>query len=237
MRSGGRDGPAAILLAAQIAVLATIALQAAPACAQLTSSLSADSDYRYRGISLSRQRPVVRLDLAYDDSSGAYGGASLIGMRDEAYDRLGLSYVAYAGYAWQPQRGPSWEAGMTDTHIRNGADYDYNEVYGGIITRGFTVRLYYAPHYYGSHMHTLYSEVSTSRRLAPNLRAFLRAGLLTPLNGPYRRERYDARAGLALSLGRYEFQAAWSRTNPLGGYWPRRPDKGDALVLSASRFF
>lgn len=240
MGSGGRYRPATVLLAAQMAILTTIvaaALQAAPALAQLTSSLSVDSDYRYRGVSLSRRRPAVRLDLDYDDASGAYGGVSLIGMRDNAYGRLGLSYVGYAGYVWRSARGPSLEAGMTDTHIRNGADYDYNEVYGGLVTRDFTLRLYYAPHYYGSRLRTLYSELGTARRLSPNLRVFLRAGMLTPLNGADRRERYDARAGLALSLDRYTFQAAWSRANPLAGYRSRRPDNGNALILSVSSFF
>jgi uncharacterized protein (TIGR02001 family) len=231
MRSRGRFRLAAILLTV------VAALPAAPARAQLSASLSIDSDYRYRGVSLSRHRPVARLDLDYDHPGGAYAGVSLIGMRDNAYGRLGLSYIGYAGYVWQPARGPSWEAGLTDTHIRNGADYDYNEIYGGLIIRDVTARLYYAPHYYGSRTRTLYGELSTARRLSPSLRVFLRAGMLTPLDGAYRRERYDARVGLALSLGRCEVQAAWSRTNPLEGYMWRRPDNGNALILSASAFF
>jgi uncharacterized protein (TIGR02001 family) len=238
MRLGGHYRLAAGLLAAPVVTL----LAAGPAFAQLTSSLSADSDYLYRGVNLSGGRPVVRLDLAYDHPSGAYGGVSLIGMRDSAYGdigpkSIGLSSIGYAGYVWQPAQGPSWEAGVSDTHIRNGGDHDYNEVYGGVITRAFTARLYYAPHYYGSRTRTLYSELSTARRLTASWRAFLHAGMLTPLDGAYRRERYDVRAGLAVSLSHYEIQAAWSRTNPVAGYPMHRPADGNALVLSASCFF
>ena len=231
MRFGGRYRPAAGLLAILVAVAA------APALAQLSSSLSVDSNYVYRGLTLSRDRPVARLDLSYDHPSGAYGGVSLIGMRDTPDADIGLSYVGYAGYVWQPVQGPSWEAGISDTHIRNGSDYDNTEVYGGVITRAFTARVYYAPHYYGSRMRTLYNELSTSRRLTPNWRTFVHAGVLTPLDGAYRRERYDVRAGLAVSLSHYQIEAAWSRAFPVPGYLSHRPGDGDALVLSASSFF
>ena len=230
MRFGGRYRLAAGLLVGLTAA-------AAPAFAQLSSSLSVDSNYVYRGLTLSRDRPVVRLDLTYDHSSGAYGGVSLIGMRDNPDGDIGLSYVGYAGYVWQPVQGPSWEAGISDTHIRNGADYDNTEVYGGVITRAFTARVYYAPHYYGSRMRTLYSELGTSRRLTPNWRTFVHAGMLTPLDGTSRRERYDVRAGLAVTVSHYEIEAAWSRAFPVPGYLSRRAGAGDALVLSASSFF
>ncbi len=106
-----------------------------------------------------------------------------------------------------------------------------------MIGRSFTARLYYTPHYYGGRTKTLYSEFSTSKRLSPNWRAFLRGGALTPLNGWSRHERYDVRAGLAVSLSHYEIQAAWSRTNPLPAYHGHPADVGDALVLSATCFF
>ncbi len=231
MRFGGRYRPAAGLLAILIAVTAS------PALAQLSSSLSVDSDYVYRGLSLSRDRPDVRLDLSYDLSGGAYGGLSLIGMRDTSAGDIGLSYVGYAGYVWQPKQGPSWEAGISDTHIHNGADYDNTEVYGGLITRAFTARIYYAPHYYGSRMRTLYSELGTSRRLTPNWRVFAHAGALTPLDGWNRRERYDVRAGVAVTVSHYEIEAAWSKAAPVPDYISRRSGDGDALVLSASTFF
>jgi hypothetical protein len=228
MRFGGREQATAISAA-------VLLLAAAPASAQLSSSLSVDSDYRYRGLSLSDVRPAVRLNLAYDPSGGAYGGLSLIGTRDGTYGDIGLSSVVYAGYVWQTRNGPAWEAGISHTHIRDGVNYDYDEVYGGVITQAFTARAYYSPHYYGGRTRTLYDEVNTGKRLSANWRAFLHAGMLTPLNGVYRRERYDLRAGLAVSLSHYEIQAAWSKSNP--AYFARRPDDGDALVLSASCFF
>lgn len=229
MGTGGRASIAA--------VAAVLMLAAAPAIAQISASVSVDSDYRYRGVSLSNSRPDVRLNLAYDHSGGAYGGVSLIGTRADSYGNVGLSYIGYAGYAWRTRQGPSWEVGVSDTHIRDRFDYNYTELYGGLITQAFTARVYYAPHYYGSRTRTVYGEVDTAKRLSSNWRAFLHAGVLTPLNGVHPRERYDVRAGLAVSLSHYELQAAWSRTVPAPVYFARRPDDGDALVLSASCFF
>ena len=219
------------------AAAAALTVAAAPAIAQISSSLSVDSDYRYRGLSLSNFRPAVRLNLTYDHASGAYGGVSLIGTRDAPYGDVGVSSIGYVGYAWQMHNGPAWEAGITDTHIRDGADYHYDEVYGGVIAQAFTARVYYTPHYYGGRMHTMYSEFDTAKRLSSDWRAFLHAGVLTPLNGLRRRERYDVRAGVAVSLSHYEIQAAWSHTNPVPAYFEHRADDGDALVLSASCFF
>ena len=216
---------------------APAAAASAPDASPITYNIGVVSDYRYRGISLSNARPAMRLNLAYDHASGAYGGVSLIGTRADSYGNIGLSYVGYAGYVWQSRRGPSWEAGISDTHIHDTFNYDYNEVYAGLITQAFTARVYYAPHYYGSRQRALYSEVATAKRLSSNWRAFLHAGALTPLNGTWRRERYDVRAGLAVSLSHYELQAAWSHTVPAPVYFARRPDDGDALVLSASCFF
>src|SRR5215468_4243490 len=51
-------------------IVIAAALHAAPARAQVGVSLSADSDHRFRGVSLSDGRPVVSLSLSYDHDSG-----------------------------------------------------------------------------------------------------------------------------------------------------------------------
>jgi uncharacterized protein (TIGR02001 family) len=45
------------------------------ATAQLSGTLSAVSDYRYRGVTFSDRRPAAQAGLAYDDPSGWYAGA------------------------------------------------------------------------------------------------------------------------------------------------------------------
>ena len=49
-------------------------MYAAGAGAQLTGTVSVVSDYRFRGVSLSQQKPAVQASIGYDDPSGWYGG-------------------------------------------------------------------------------------------------------------------------------------------------------------------
>src|SRR3954447_18838394 len=50
------------------------------ACAQTGFSVAALSDYRYRGVSLSNERPTWRAGVTHDGASGWYVGASLAGV-------------------------------------------------------------------------------------------------------------------------------------------------------------
>ena len=45
--------------------------------AQLGASVALDSDYRFRGVSLSGSHPSESLALDYDSADGTYAGASL----------------------------------------------------------------------------------------------------------------------------------------------------------------
>ena len=61
----------------RIALLGAAGLaMSAAAQAQLGASVAADSDYRFRGVSLSDSRPGLRLTLNYDAPAGWYAGAS-----------------------------------------------------------------------------------------------------------------------------------------------------------------
>ena len=47
------------------------------AFAQVGGNIAFLSDYRYRGVSLSKEEPTLRLSVGYDDPGGWFGGASL----------------------------------------------------------------------------------------------------------------------------------------------------------------
>jgi uncharacterized protein (TIGR02001 family) len=226
MRAGGIQGwLAAACLAGTIAAL--------PAQAETSVSLTIDSDYRFRGYSLSEDQPDVRLNLSYDHPSGAYAGLSVYATR-----RAGLaSYVGYAGYVWRPANGPKWEAGVTATHVRDHENYDYSEIYGGVITQAFTARVYYSPNYFNSRSRTLYTEINTGQQISSRWRVFAHAGYLTPLSGHLRRNRYDVRVGASLNVSHYVVQAAWSQSTPQPAYPYHSAFDGQALIVSVSDFF
>ena len=240
-----------ILSTVAFVLWAGLILSSAPARAQLAANVSVESDYRFRGLSLSNEQPDVRLNLSYDSPSlgklgEAYAGISVIGaqLANGQGPRPGyqvLGYVDYAGYVIRPKQGPALEVGFTNMHVQARYSYDFSEIYAGIITDSFSARLYYSPHYFGHDVRTVYTDFNGSHRLSGDWlsghwRLFGHVGVLTPLSGALRAERYDVRVGVAVSMNNYEVQMGWTRTNPLRYENRFANDKSD-FVVSASCFF
>ena len=213
----------------------------APAAAQLAASLSLDSDFRWRGVSLSDGRPAMSLDLSYDHSSGAYVGAS--GMIEEA-PQAGVRFlgdVEYAGFAARSGGGPAWDIGVSHSEFETYSygDYrvGYTELYAGVTSGRLSAHLYYSPDYFGEGMRTLYAELNGAVAPATDWRLFGHLGALTPLSGGAegQRERYDLRAGLARAFRRIELRAAFTAVR--GGRTPPDEPARQAVVVGASLFF
>lgn len=219
------------------AALALLAALASHARAQVTVSAAVDSDYRFRGLTLSGGQPDLRLNLSYDHKSGVYAGLSVVGARK--YDGTAglVSDIEYVGFVSPRLRGMAWEAGLTHTHIREHVVYDYSEVYGGVLSDHFSARLSWSPRYYGRRMSTVYADLNAGQRLSTHWRVFGHAGALTPLTGLQRKGRYDVRAGVAASLRNYELQLAWTKSNPVVVYPGRTVYSGEAVVVTATCYF
>jgi uncharacterized protein (TIGR02001 family) len=221
---------------------------AAPARAQITAGASLESDYRFRGISLSGERPVLTLSLGYDHASGLYVGGSAV-LEDTPHDGVQLlGQAAYLGYATPKGLGPSWDVGVSHQTFTQypraeyaGAQYTlrYTEAYVGVITDHISAHLYYSPSYLRPGASTVYADLSGAVRPAQQWRLFGHVGALTPLNqfggqAP-RRERYDLRVGVARQFAGGELHLAWTTTSP--GPPVQLSQNGSALVLGAAYFF
>jgi uncharacterized protein (TIGR02001 family) len=216
---------------------------ATAAKAQISASASLVSDYRFRGISLSDGQPALTVSLAYDHSSGAYAGVSLIG-QDTAHDgaRM-LGNIEYIGYATRKSMGLSWDVGIHNENLTAYADkkyvLHYTELYAGMTSNNFSTHLYYSPNYLKAGAITLYADLDGALRPASQWRLFGHVGVQTPLGPPdiqpNRRERYDFRAGIAREFQRCEVDLAWATTSltPANQVLPSRA----GLVLSVSYFF
>ena len=223
-------------------VAGLLAVAAAPARAQIGASVGIDSDYRYRGVSLSDGAAELRTSIAWDHASGAYAGASLLAVDPEDPARR-AAVIAYLGYARRGAPGLGWEAGLTGMHFGGDGNsrYDGAELYAGLIAERWNARLYYTPSYFGSGATTLYAEWNGATTLAGATRLFGHLGALANLRGtawePSRTVRADTRLGIAAAQGGFELQLAWvaGRRSPL--YPVSYGDKARAWVLSASYFF
>ena len=85
---------------------------AAPARAEVGATVSAFSDLRFRGYSLSEGSPVAILDLAVDDPSGLYADAAGMGVfRNSGPAPLALQLTG--GYAKRLKSGTTLDFGIT----------------------------------------------------------------------------------------------------------------------------
>lgn len=212
---------------------------ASAAHAQLSASAGVQSDYRFRGISLSDRSPVATVSVAYDHASGLYAGGALIGEDQDGIRALGT--IEYAGYATRRIHGLSYDIGVNNQNLSEyaGKRYalNYSEAYVGVIGSHLSAHLYYSPNYFRWGISTLYADVEGSMKPAQDWRLFAHLGSTVPV-GPSptpRRQRYDLKAGVARQFGSLELQAAVTATSPRPP--PLTPQEPAAVVFGATWFF
>jgi uncharacterized protein (TIGR02001 family) len=220
-----------------------LALAAADACAQVSASASIVSDYRYRGISLSRGDPALQASVAYDDASGLYGGVFASNVQFAISPHRQLQAVAYGGYARRLERGLSAEVGATYAAFTGPGTYNYAEAYAGIAEEGLSARVYYALRYFGRDSGAWYAEINVAQPLADGLRLTAHVGLLANLGGdraygPADGRVLDGRVGMAIDLAAFELQVSWvgigsTRT----GYPISQGERRNTVVAALSRAF
>ena len=226
-----------------LALVLTGLCAAAPASAQLGATFSLESDYRWRGYSMSDGRPAATAQLNSDDASGFY--LNLSGSSQLAPDGPHfLAFQANAGFARQLGPSVTIDAGIVRSDFRRlyrrGPQRHYSEAYAGLSYKRVTGRLYYSPDYYGDAA-TLYGEIESYVEPLANWRVNAHAGALHYLTLPRylssRSLRYDWRIGLARQLGPIELHTALSGGGPGQDYYRGRNRGRTALTVGASWSF
>jgi uncharacterized protein (TIGR02001 family) len=191
-------------------VTAALAGVATPASAQVAVEVGLQSDYRFRGYSLTDEDPAATVVLMYDDPSGFYGGASVVGTVDDGEPEL-VALQGTLGYAARVSSSLSVDAGVTRTEYGDyvlGRDAHYTEFHLGLATRSVTTRVRYSPDYLRSDWETLYVEIDGGVEVAPEWFLSAHVGQLNYLGdiGPYLvRRSYDWRVGGSRRLGDFGF--------------------------------
>jgi len=202
----------------------------------VSASVSALSDYRYRGISLSDGKAAVQLNVNFDHASGWYGGG--FATSSNVGDLNGAQLIAYGGYARRLSSGASWEAGCTRTAFTQWHAYDYSECYAGGSLERVSARVYFAPRYLGHDSRTVYGELNAFYPLQERINLIAHAGWLHTLSGQAypgvpSDTRYDARLGVSIQLGDWNAQLVRSSTQSEPAYYPNYGHSPQAWILSA----
>ena len=188
-------------------------LLAADACAQVSGSVSAVSNYRYRGVSLSHNDPAAQAALVYDDPRGWYAGAfaSTVKLGQDATDEA--QGIFFAGYAHTLENGATLEAGVTYTGFTGTPSYAYPEVLVGATFDKASVRLHYSPNYYGRGSDAVYGEIDAAHRLFEHVQVVAHAAMLwtnaSDVYGNAVDSIFDARIGVVFDFDRFNVQLSW----------------------------
>lgn len=239
-------------LAISLVPLSTFMLMHAistPALAQVSATIAADSDYRYRGVSLSDSKPSVRLTLNYDAPDDWYAGASATRVEPTHGDRY-AQILGYGGYLIRADAAHHIEVGASYSHFTGDSTYDFAEAYVGLLGERWSARVYYAPNYFGRHSQSAYAELNSHHLLNERTRLFGHVGVLAPLresrnpdgapsssNGDARKTRLDLRLGAGFAHSDWDLQLAWVAASRGGPYPAIYGGRRNAWVASASYSF
>ncbi|MGI8839186.1 MAG: TorF family putative porin, partial [Caulobacteraceae bacterium] len=218
---------------------------ARPAEAQWAIAVAADSDERFRGLSLSDGRPVASASIAYDHDSGAYAGATAIGVEGSGNDPRPLGYIGYAGWSARFKAGLAWDVGVTHARYTapasGGYTADYTEVYVGLVGDNLSAHLYYSPNYFGEGAQTVYADLAGAVRPGRRWRLFGQVGALTVVGGRSgpggQRASVDVRAGVAFDFKACELRLAWTAIGGGPSYPSQYPQARDGFALGATYAF
>lgn len=119
-------------------VLALLLLLLLPAAAQAQQqgwggAVGASSDYAYRGLTQSDNRPAAQADLHYYGQGGWFAGLWSSSVRRSPADSLSAEFDPYLGWQWPLAR--DWNARVTAVHhdypwSNGGRHYNYEELSG-----------------------------------------------------------------------------------------------------------
>lgn len=110
-----------------------------------SASVALASDYRFRGISFSDNKPAVSGSLDYGHASGLYAG---IWMTSNSFE--GETNI-YAGYGSEiGETGISYDLGALRYIFPGNSEFNNNEFYGSLSYSFFTVGLAYDPDWEGN---------------------------------------------------------------------------------------
>jgi uncharacterized protein (TIGR02001 family) len=194
-----------VKLRQSLRALPLICLLSPAAHAQLSGSAGILSNYMYRGISMSADKPAARLALNYDAPNGWYAGGQVVSGQLGTESHRYAQWLGYAGYAQRLSSGLAWEVGGTAYAYSGTPSWNFRELYVGLAGEKLSVRLHYAPDYLGFGERTLYAEANGGTPLMQRLNFFWHAGYLHSRDNALT-SRPEARLGLAASSNGWQAQ-------------------------------
>jgi uncharacterized protein (TIGR02001 family) len=160
-----------------------LAMASMASAGDFTSTVTAVSDYDFRGVSLSSKDPALQASVDFAAGNGFYAGAWASNYDyGDAFDGK-LEIDLYAGFAGETGSGLGWDAGLiwyTYPDSSSSATKlkvpDYYEAYGSISYKQFKFKQWYTDDYGDTGFDELYSEISGTFELPSDFSLILHVG-------------------------------------------------------------
>jgi uncharacterized protein (TIGR02001 family) len=214
-----------------------------PAHAQVSASVNLETDYRFRGRTLTGGHPAASAEIDYDDKTGLYMGAS-IAAAIAGPDPGVVNVQGNVGYANRLSTSLTIDLGVVRSQYTarvRGTPFHYTEFYAGLSSHGLSARLYYSPDYLAPSVGTLYGEVEFSATPADKWQVSAHVGKLAfvanrpPAFSPS--GSYDWRVGVSRQVGRISLQASVTGGGPGQEYYAGEYHERTAVVGGISLAF
>jgi uncharacterized protein (TIGR02001 family) len=208
----------------------------------MSGSATIVSDYRYRGITLSDQKPAAQLSVNYDTPFGAYAGVFVSTVRFGVPTRPGIQALTFAGWATRLQSGISIDAGVDYSAFTNDRADDYGEFYLGVAKENISARIHYSPRYFGR-SGAWYGEINGTQPIIDPVRLIAHVGLLAaqsspPYGVPASERIVDGKVGLSATIESFRLELAWVGVSKASATYPfTGSDIRNGVVLSVLREF
>jgi uncharacterized protein (TIGR02001 family) len=192
---------------------------AAAAQAEVTGTVTAVSDYDFRGISLSATDPALQGSIDWAGESGFYVGAWASNIDYGPGVDGDVEVDLYAGFAGGAEDGLGWDVGLV-YYTYPGADDidDYPELYVGATFKWFELKQWYTNDYGGTDADAWYTEGNASFELPANFSLSLHLGYnygdafegFEVGEGEFRDSDYmDYSIGVGYTLSHFDFELKW----------------------------
>lgn len=230
------------MLALRPCVLLVGLLQSLIASAQFTGTVAAVSDYRFRGVSLSHEKPATQLTITYDAPAGGYAGVFASTVEFAAASSTTMEVVGFLGAATPIASGVHADVGINYASFGGVLrDYNYGELYVGISSDQYGASVHYSPDYLGASDGSLYGALDVTHAVSDRIALLGHVGVLLPVKHgsaePVRRP-LDARAGIGFDFAGFNVQIAWVTTSAMRrNYAIDNRQRGDTFVVSVLRAF
>jgi uncharacterized protein (TIGR02001 family) len=203
-------------------VLAALGLAATAGIANagVSSTITAASDYDFRGNSQSATDPALQASIDFATDSGWYVGAwaSNVDFGDAA--DVNYEVDLYTGFTGSTgEGGLTWDAGIVLYAYPDDSDFNYLEIYGSLAQSWFKGKLWYSNDFGGDttdgDTSAIYAEVNGTFPLPANFSILAHVGYST---GDYWDDVYgddllDYSLGVGLTLGNFNLALKYVDTD------------------------